>query len=70
VPHALPEPGSGELVHLAYTETQRGGHLISAPDEVSILERKYAMLRSQALNPDETIGLLNRLLGESDEHRT
>ncbi len=50
--------------HLAYAETQRGSQLISHPDEVSILERKYAMLRTQALNPEETKGLLDRLLGE------
>ncbi|WP_255306027.1 helix-turn-helix transcriptional regulator [Streptomyces sp. Wb2n-11] len=50
--------------HLAYAETQRGSQLISHPDEVSILERKYAMLRTQALNTEETKGLLDRLLGE------
>ncbi|MBT2506512.1 helix-turn-helix transcriptional regulator [Streptomyces sp. ISL-98] len=50
--------------HLAYAETQRGSQLISDPDEVSILARKYAMLRTQALNPEETKGLLDRLLGE------
>ncbi|MBT2392748.1 helix-turn-helix transcriptional regulator [Streptomyces sp. ISL-1] len=50
--------------HLAYTETQRGSQLISDPDEVSILAQKYAMLRTQALNPEETKGLLDRLLGE------
>ncbi|MEV7618242.1 helix-turn-helix transcriptional regulator [Streptomyces sp. NPDC089799] len=49
---------------LAYTETQRGSQLISDMDEVSILERRYAMLRTQALNPEETKGLLSRLLGE------
>ncbi|MEW2174982.1 helix-turn-helix transcriptional regulator [Streptomyces sp. NPDC005406] len=49
---------------LAYTETQRGSQLIAAPDEVSILERKYAMLRTQALNTEETRALLDRLLGE------
>ncbi|MEU9093944.1 helix-turn-helix transcriptional regulator [Streptomyces sp. NPDC048428] len=49
---------------LAYTETQRGSQLISAPDDVSILERKYAMLRTQALNTEDTKGLLDRLLGE------
>ncbi|MFI1967384.1 Scr1 family TA system antitoxin-like transcriptional regulator [Streptomyces pathocidini] len=48
---------------LAYHETQRGSHLVSDPDEVSILSRKYAMLRSQALNPEETKALLDRLLG-------
>ncbi|GAA1881086.1 helix-turn-helix domain-containing protein [Streptantibioticus ferralitis] len=49
---------------LAYAETQRGSLLISDPDEVSILARKYAMLRTQALNPEENKGLLDRLLGE------
>jgi transcriptional regulator with XRE-family HTH domain len=49
---------------VAYTEGQRQGRLIADPDEVSVLERKYAMLRTQALNPLETKGLLDRLLGE------
>lgn len=49
---------------LGYTEAQRGSQLIADPDEVSILERKCAMLRTQALNPDETKGLLENLLGE------
>ncbi|MFD7258556.1 Scr1 family TA system antitoxin-like transcriptional regulator [Streptomyces sp. NPDC059874] len=51
--------------HLGYTESQRGSHLISDPDEVSILSRKYAMLRTQALNTELTRGLLDRLLGET-----
>ncbi|MFF1685450.1 Scr1 family TA system antitoxin-like transcriptional regulator [Streptomyces sp. NPDC058254] len=50
--------------HLAYTESQRGSQWVSDPDEVSILARKYAMLRAQALTPKGTQGLLNRLLGE------
>ncbi|TPQ20369.1 helix-turn-helix domain-containing protein [Streptomyces sporangiiformans] len=49
---------------VAYVEGQRQGWLIVEPDEVSILERKYAMLRTQALNPQETKCLLDRLLGE------
>ncbi|MGP3952965.1 helix-turn-helix domain-containing protein [Streptomyces sp. 7N604] len=49
---------------LVYTETQRGSQLVSDPDEVSILAQKYAMLRTQALNPAETKALLDRLLGE------
>ncbi|MGW5847133.1 helix-turn-helix domain-containing protein [Streptomyces sp. NPDC055254] len=51
--------------HLGYTETQRGSQLISDPDEVSILSRKYAMLRTQALNTEQTRGLLDGLLGET-----
>ncbi|MFF1354070.1 Scr1 family TA system antitoxin-like transcriptional regulator [Streptomyces sp. NPDC058297] len=53
-----------EHQHLAYAETQRGSQLVTDPDEVSILARKYAMLRTQALNPEDTKGLLDRLLGE------
>ncbi|QUI34428.1 helix-turn-helix transcriptional regulator [Streptomyces alfalfae] len=49
---------------LGYTEAQRGSQLIADPDEVSILDRKCAMLRTQALNPYETKGLLENLLGE------
>ncbi|MEU5439031.1 helix-turn-helix transcriptional regulator [Streptomyces sp. NPDC020719] len=50
--------------HFSYTETQRGSQLVADPDEVSILAQKYAMLRTQALNIEETKGLLDRLLGE------
>lgn len=53
-----------QFEHLAYAETQRGSLVIYEPDEVSILNRRYAMLRTQALNPRETKGLLERLLGE------
>ncbi|NUL05243.1 helix-turn-helix transcriptional regulator [Streptomyces lunaelactis] len=50
--------------YLAYAETQRGSQLISDLDEVSILSQRYAMLRTQALNQEDTVGLLDRLLGE------
>lgn len=50
--------------HVAYSETQRGSLLVSDPDEVSILAQKYAMLRAQAFSPEDTVGLLDRLLGE------
>ncbi|MEV6163853.1 helix-turn-helix transcriptional regulator [Streptomyces sp. NPDC052052] len=50
--------------HIAYTETQRGSQLISDPDEISILAQRYAMLRTQALNIEETRDLLDQLLGE------
>jgi transcriptional regulator with XRE-family HTH domain len=54
-----------EHQHLAYTETQRGSQLIHDQDEVSILTQRYGMLRTQALNPEDTTGLLDRLLGEA-----
>ncbi|MFE6591622.1 helix-turn-helix domain-containing protein [Streptomyces sp. NPDC057781] len=50
---------------LAYMETQRGSQLIADPDGVGILTQKYAMLRTQALNTEDTKGLLDRLLGEA-----
>ena len=50
--------------HLAYTESQRGSQWVSDADEVSRLARKYAMLRTQALTPQDSMGLLDRLLGE------
>ncbi|WPO70711.1 helix-turn-helix transcriptional regulator [Streptomyces sp. KN37] len=53
-----------EHQRLAYTETQRGSQLIADPDEVAILTQKYAMLRTQALNSEDTRDLLDRLLGE------
>ncbi|MCF3136894.1 helix-turn-helix domain-containing protein [Streptomyces olivochromogenes] len=53
-----------EHQRLAYVETQRGSQLIADPDEVAILTQKCAMLRSQALTPEDTRELLDRLLGE------
>ncbi|MFD7291236.1 Scr1 family TA system antitoxin-like transcriptional regulator [Streptomyces sp. NPDC057539] len=49
---------------LAYNETQRGSQWVSDPNEVSIMSLKYAMLRAQALTPEDSRGLLDRLLGE------
>ncbi|WP_031225232.1 helix-turn-helix domain-containing protein [Streptomyces roseochromogenus] len=50
--------------NLAYTESQRGSQLVSDLEEVSRLTRKYAMLRTQALTVQDSMGLLDRLLGE------
>ncbi|WP_416973521.1 helix-turn-helix domain-containing protein [Streptomyces sp. 4F14] len=49
--------------HLAYTEGQRGSHWVSDPDEMSILESKYAMLRTQARDVEESKHMLDTLLG-------
>ncbi|WP_079195319.1 helix-turn-helix domain-containing protein [Streptomyces acidiscabies] len=51
--------------HLAYTEGQRGSHWVSDPDEMSILESKYAMLRTQARDVEESKRILDSLLGET-----
>ncbi|MFC8276510.1 Scr1 family TA system antitoxin-like transcriptional regulator [Streptomyces sp. NPDC057271] len=49
---------------LGYSEGQQNGRLISDPKEVSLLCQRYDTLRSQALNPKESRGLLERLRGE------
>jgi hypothetical protein len=51
--------------HLAYIEGQRVSFLVDDPDEVSVLQQKYGMLRSQALTPEESMGLLDDLAGEA-----
>ncbi|MET8677586.1 helix-turn-helix transcriptional regulator [Streptomyces sp. NPDC004647] len=50
---------------LAYLEGQRVSFLVDDPDEVSVLQQKYGMLRSQALTPEESMGLLDDLAGGS-----
>ncbi|MDI3409261.1 helix-turn-helix domain-containing protein [Streptomyces cavernicola] len=50
---------------LAYIEGQRVSFLVDDPDEVSVLQQKYGMLRSQALTPEESMSLLDDLAGES-----
>jgi hypothetical protein len=49
---------------LAYSEGQENGRLIADPKEVSFLHQRYDTLRSQALNPKDSRGLLERLRGE------
>ncbi|MFE5753920.1 helix-turn-helix domain-containing protein [Streptomyces massasporeus] len=47
----------------AYSEGQQNGRLISIPKEISLLQQRYAKLRSQALNPEDSVGLLQRMRG-------
>ncbi|MFE6066950.1 Scr1 family TA system antitoxin-like transcriptional regulator [Streptomyces sp. NPDC056525] len=49
---------------LGYSEGQQNGRLIADPKEASLLCQRYDTLRSQALNPMESRGLLERLRGE------
>jgi transcriptional regulator with XRE-family HTH domain len=46
-----------------YAEGQRGGMLVSDPKEVSIMLQRYARLRSQALNSEDSRSLLKQLRG-------
>lgn len=48
----------------AYCEGQRGGLLISEPKEVSVLQRRYARMRSQALTLTDSLSLLQRMRGD------
>ncbi|WP_335939507.1 helix-turn-helix domain-containing protein [Streptomyces sp. PTD5-9] len=50
--------------HLAYVEGQLTSYLHEDPDDVSALQQKYGMLRSQALSVEESARLLDELLGE------
>jgi transcriptional regulator with XRE-family HTH domain len=49
---------------LAYGEGQETGQLISDAKVVSVLQQRYAKLRTQALTPEESRSLLLRLRGE------
>ncbi|SEO99101.1 helix-turn-helix domain-containing protein [Actinacidiphila rubida] len=46
-----------------YSEGQENGRLISDPKSISILQQRYAKLRSQALTPADSRDLLERLRG-------
>lgn len=47
----------------AYNEGQRGGLFISDPKEVSVLQMRYARMRSQALSLDDSLSLLKQMRG-------
>lgn len=49
---------------LGYFEGQRGSSTIADPNEVSIMAQRYAIMRSQALTPDDTVSLLERMRGD------
>ncbi|WP_369392079.1 Scr1 family TA system antitoxin-like transcriptional regulator [Streptomyces sp. CG1] len=54
-----------EYERLVYLEVQRASFLVDDPDDVSDYHLQYGMLRSQALSPDESVRLLEGLLGGS-----
>ncbi|MEU7736052.1 helix-turn-helix transcriptional regulator [Streptomyces griseus] len=49
--------------HLVYLEPQDESMLISDPAKVSTYAQRYAMIRSQALGPRESLDLIKRLAG-------
>ncbi|WP_407565335.1 helix-turn-helix domain-containing protein [Streptomyces sp. 184] len=48
----------------AYTEGQESGQLISDLKVVSVLQRRYARMSAQALTPEDTVSLLQRIRGD------
>ncbi|MDQ1035452.1 transcriptional regulator with XRE-family HTH domain [Streptomyces sp. V3I8] len=48
---------------LAYAEGQKTGHLISDRQAISVLQQRYAKMRSQALTPEDTVSLLQQMRG-------
>lgn len=48
----------------AYCEGQESGHLITDPKVISMLQMRYARMRSQALTHEESVGLLHRMRGD------
>ncbi|QKV92108.1 helix-turn-helix domain-containing protein [Streptomyces sp. NA02950] len=47
-----------------YSEGQKNGRLISDSKEISVLHQRYAKLRSQALTPEDSRSLLERMRGD------
>ncbi|RZE47175.1 helix-turn-helix domain-containing protein [Streptomyces albidoflavus] len=47
----------------AYSEGHRSGVLISDAKEISVLQRRYARMRAQALSLDDSVGLLREIRG-------
>ena len=46
-----------------YSEGQESGHFVSDRRTISVLQKRYAKLRSQALNLEDSVNLLKRLRG-------
>ncbi|WP_405491818.1 Scr1 family TA system antitoxin-like transcriptional regulator [Streptomyces sp. NBC_00096] len=67
--HAAME-GSFSLLHpkgrqqVAYTETYNHPNLITDPERVRIYAERYGIIRAQALTPDESLTLIEKMLGE------
>ncbi|MFI8303409.1 Scr1 family TA system antitoxin-like transcriptional regulator [Streptomyces sp. NPDC085927] len=54
---------TSEARWFAYNEGQRGGLFVSDPREVSVLQMRYARMRSQALSLEDSLGLLQQMRG-------
>ncbi|WP_405672036.1 Scr1 family TA system antitoxin-like transcriptional regulator [Streptomyces sp. NBC_01530] len=61
---AIVSATSSGTAQAAYLEGQGNSHLVSDPNEVGMLARRYAMIRTQALNSEESARLIKQLAGE------
>ncbi|MFF1690677.1 MULTISPECIES: helix-turn-helix transcriptional regulator [unclassified Streptomyces] len=50
--------------HVVYMEIEDESHLVGNPAKVAQLSHRYAKIRSQALSPDDSLSLIERLAGE------
>ncbi|MFF0746449.1 Scr1 family TA system antitoxin-like transcriptional regulator [Streptomyces sp. NPDC004111] len=50
--------------HVGYTEAQGHPRLITSPQEVRELEARYAIMRTQALRPPESLAFIEKILGD------
>ncbi|MFF4347445.1 helix-turn-helix transcriptional regulator [Streptomyces sp. NPDC001530] len=50
--------------HVVYMEIEDESHLVSNPVKVAQLSHRYAKIRTQALSPDDSLSLIQRLAGE------
>ncbi|MER6315757.1 helix-turn-helix transcriptional regulator [Streptomyces sp. NPDC001581] len=63
--------GSFTLLHpkgrqqIAYHEAYGKPHLITDPDQVRVMAERYGIIRAQALAPDESFALIEKMLGEA-----
>ena len=57
----LTPPGKSPL---AYVEVQNISRLVTDPEQVRMLAARYGSIRAQALNPSESLALIEKLLGE------
>ncbi|WP_344633622.1 helix-turn-helix transcriptional regulator [Streptomyces glaucosporus] len=48
---------------LGYSEGQQTGQLVGEPKDVSLMQMRYARMRSQALSPADSVDLLKRMRG-------
>ncbi|MET8407913.1 helix-turn-helix transcriptional regulator [Streptomyces sp. NPDC005195] len=50
--------------HVVYMEIEDESHLVSNPSKVAQLSHRYAKIRTQALSPDDSLSLIERVAGE------